>query len=120
MCQSVAEAADSEYSYVVVTTKAVPEVEKTPELLSPFLSVEYNAKFKQPTYVLMQNGLNVEVDLFNALDQLQKQGVFKEVPRIIGCAIWIATNMRTPNAVECGDLVREDDLSIQSQLTLPF
>ena len=101
----MAEAADKEYSYVEVATKAIPDLTKTPELLSPFLSASYNAKFRQPAYVLMQNGLNVEVDLFNALAQLQIQGVFKEIPPIISGALWIATNLREPNVVDHGDWV---------------
>ena len=114
MCRSVADAADREYSYVVLTTKVIPEIQKPSELLSPFLSADYNAKFKQPTYVLMQNGLNIEVDLFDALAQLQKQGIFKEAPHIIGCAVWIATNMRVPNVVEWSDYVRAYDPSIKA------
>jgi hypothetical protein len=105
VCKSVAEAADREYSYVVVATKVIPELTKTPELLAPLLSASYNAKFRQPTYVLIQNGLNVEVDLFNALAQLQIQGVLKEVPCIIGGALWIATNLREPNVVDHSDWV---------------
>jgi 2-dehydropantoate 2-reductase len=105
VCKSVEDAADTQYSYVVVTTKAIPELTKTPEILSPFLSASYNAKFRQPTYVMMQNGLNVEADLFNALTQLQIDGVIKEVPRIIGVAAWICTNLREPNVVDHGDFV---------------
>ncbi|KAF8168580.1 hypothetical protein BJ912DRAFT_1001516 [Pholiota molesta] len=76
VCRSVADAADRPYSYVVVTTKAVPEVVKTSKILGPLLANEYTAKFAQPTYVLVQNGLNVEVDL---------------------TALWIGTNLVAPN-----------------------
>lgn len=105
MCKSVAEAADTQYAYVVVTTKAIPEVTKTPQLLSSLLSPSYNAKFGQPTYVLMQNGLNVEVDLFNALASLQTQGVFKTIPHIISAALWIEANLREPNIVDHSEFV---------------
>jgi hypothetical protein len=105
VCKSVADAADRQYSYVVVTTKAIPELTRTPQLLSPFLSASYNARFRQPTYVMMQNGLNVEVDLFDALTRLRLQGVLDEAPRILSVATWIAANLREPNIVDHGDFV---------------
>ncbi|KZT59288.1 6-phosphogluconate dehydrogenase C-terminal domain-like protein [Calocera cornea HHB12733] len=61
---SVSDAADRQYHYVVVTTKALPDVLPTSRLLSPLLAAEY--KFPQPTYVLAQNGLGVEDDLYAA------------------------------------------------------
>ena len=63
VCKSVAEAADIQYSYVVVATKAVPDLIQTYKILEPLLSQDYVVRFSQPTYVLLQNGLNVEVDL---------------------------------------------------------
>jgi 2-dehydropantoate 2-reductase len=101
VCRSVADAADRPYSYVVVTTKAVPEVVKTSKILGPLLANEYTAKFAQPTYVLVQNGLNVEVDLYNAIKALDKGE-----PSIISTALWIGTNLVAPNVVEHGDFVR--------------
>ncbi|KZO99255.1 6-phosphogluconate dehydrogenase C-terminal domain-like protein [Calocera viscosa TUFC12733] len=61
---SVNEAVDRQYHYVVVTTKALPDVLPTSVLLSSFLSSGY--KYPQPTYVLAQNGLGVEEDLYAA------------------------------------------------------
>src|ERR1700761_5021161 len=72
VCRTVAEAADRSYAYVIVTTKAIPDVMRTPELLAPFLAPEYVEKYQQPTYVMLQNGLNVETDLFRAVKALGK------------------------------------------------
>jgi len=61
---------------------------------------EYTDRFAQPTYVLMQNGLNVEVDLYEALKDLKG----KE-PSVISTAVWIGTNLKAPNVVEHNDFV---------------
>jgi 2-dehydropantoate 2-reductase len=106
VCKSVADAADRQYAYVVVTTKAIPELTKTSQILSPLLAKDYIGKFEQPNYVLMQNGLNVEVDLHNTLTQLQLQGEIREKPSIITSALWIATNLKAPNVVEHNEFVR--------------
>lgn len=100
MCKSVAEAADCAYSYVIITTKSVPEVAKTSAILAPLFSSEYTSKFPQPAYVFVQNGLNVEVDTYHAVKALG-QGE----PRIIGCAVYCLTNLLAPNVVEHADLV---------------
>lgn len=95
VCRSVAEAADRPYSHVVVTTKAIPDLYRTPQILAPLLAPGYSGKYPQPTYVLFQNGLNVEVDLFNAIKALGKGD-----PKIIGMAVYIATNLLDDNVVE--------------------
>ncbi|KAF5325540.1 hypothetical protein D9619_009859 [Psilocybe cf. subviscida] len=95
LCKSVAEAADCEYAYVIITTKSVPEAVKTSTILAPLLSPEYTSKFPQPTYVFLQNGLNVEADTYHAVKALG-QGQ----PRIIGCALYIFSNLLAPNVVE--------------------
>jgi len=100
VCRSVAEAADQKYSYVVVTTKAVPDVIKTPQILAPLLSKEYINRFPQPTYVLIQNGLNVEVDLYNSIKALDHGE-----PSIVSTALWIGANLLSPNLVEHNDFV---------------
>lgn len=102
VCSSVAEAADIEYSYVVVTTKAIPEITRTPQILAPFLTNKYGDKFKQPVYVFMQNGLNVEVDLYNELKDIHPT----PERSILSTAVWIGTNLVEPNVVEHGDFVR--------------
>jgi len=101
LCNSVAEAADRPYSYVLVTTKAIPELVKTSQILQPLLSPAYLEKFPQPTYVLMQNGLNVEVNLYNTL---KAGGVDK--PKILTSAVWIGTNLSAPNFVQHNDFDR--------------
>ncbi|KAF6751183.1 6-phosphogluconate dehydrogenase [Ephemerocybe angulata] len=101
LCRSVAEAADRPYAYVVVATKAIPELIRTPQLLTPLLSGPYAKAYDQPTYVLLQNGLNVEVDLYHAVAALGKG-----VPRIVSVAVWIGTNLAGPNIVEHGGFDR--------------
>jgi len=101
LCKSVAEAADRQYSYVLVTTKAIPELSKTSLILQPFFSPGYLERFPQPTYVLMQNGLNVEVDLYNAL---KAAGI--DNPKIISTAVWIGTNLLAPNVVQHNEFDR--------------
>jgi 2-dehydropantoate 2-reductase len=97
---SIACAADRSYSYVVVATKAIPELTKTPKLLAPLLTSPYADEHPQPTYVLMQNGLNVEADLYHAIKKLQQS------PSIISTALWIATNLKEGNLVDHDDWVR--------------
>ncbi|KIK46049.1 hypothetical protein CY34DRAFT_800925 [Suillus luteus UH-Slu-Lm8-n1] len=92
---SVAEAADRPYSYVVLTTKAIPEVIKTPRVLEPLLSSPYSERHPQPTYVLLQNGLGVERDLYHSVKALN-QGE----PKIISTVVWIATNLVDKNVVD--------------------
>lgn len=100
VCKSVEEAADQAYSYIVVTTKALPEMNPTSRILRPFLEPNYS--HPQPTYVLIQNGLGVEKDLYNALIQLNRG-----VPRIFNTSLFIYTNLSTDNLVEHGELVRD-------------
>ncbi|CAA7266205.1 unnamed protein product [Cyclocybe aegerita] len=101
LCRSVLEAADRPYSFVLLTTKALPDVIKTTKVLSPLLSADYAERFGQPTYVLMQNGLNVEVDLYNAVKTLGKGD-----PSLVSTAVWIGTNLKAPNVVEHNDFDR--------------
>lgn len=108
VCRSVEEAADRQYDYIVLTTKAIPEVTKTSKILEPFLTKGYNEDFKQPTYVIMQNGLNVEVDLYNAIKALNKGE-----PKIISTAVYIGANLLQPNLVEHNDFVRFNFLPFQ-------
>ncbi|PPQ77923.1 hypothetical protein CVT25_015398 [Psilocybe cyanescens] len=102
LCKSVADAADRPYSYVLVTTKAIPELVRTSQILAPLYSKEYRAQFAQPTYVLIQNGLNVEMDLYKAL----KTHSQTDNPKIISTALWIGTNLLMPNVVEHSDFDR--------------
>ncbi|OAX43739.1 6-phosphogluconate dehydrogenase C-terminal domain-like protein [Rhizopogon vinicolor AM-OR11-026] len=94
LASSVAEAADRPYSYVILTTKAIPEVIKTPRILEPLLSRPYIERYSQPTYVLLQNGLGVERDLYHSVKALN-QGE----PKIISTVVFIATNLVEKNIV---------------------
>lgn len=94
VASSVAEAADRPYSYVIMTTKAIPEVIKTPQILEPLLSRPYIERHPQPTYVLLQNGLGVERDLYHSVKALN-QGE----PNIISTVVWIGTNLGEKNVV---------------------
>ncbi|KIP05632.1 hypothetical protein PHLGIDRAFT_30837 [Phlebiopsis gigantea 11061_1 CR5-6] len=89
-------AMDRSYSHVVVTTKAIPEITRTPDLLAPLLSQPYASKYSQPTYVLLQNGLGVERDLYEALKKVDSASE----PRIISTANWIGTNLLAPDVVQ--------------------
>ena len=100
MLKSVAEAADRPYDYVVVATKAIPELTRTPDMLAPLLSTPYADIYEQPTYVLLQNGLNVEVDLYYSVLALRRGA-----PKIVSAAVWIGTNLAGPNIVEHGNFV---------------
>lgn len=92
--KSVAEAADRQYSYVVLTTKAVPEITETPSVLDALLSSPFTDKHTQPTYVLLQNGLGVERALYDSIKTLSQGN-----PRIISTVVWIATNLVGKNQV---------------------
>ncbi|KAI5826585.1 6-phosphogluconate dehydrogenase C-terminal domain-like protein [Schizophyllum commune Tattone D] len=99
VAKSVAAAADRPYSHVFVATKCVPDVIKTSKMLAPLLSSPYTERFPQPTYVLLQNGLNVEKDLYEALSALSLP-----TPRIISTALYIMANMLSPNVVQHNDM----------------
>ena len=101
MLNSVSEASDRPYSHVVLTTKAIPELQRTPDLLAPLLSAPYATRYPQPTYVIMQNGLGVERDLYEALKKLKPD----EEPKIIGTAVWIGTRLLDKDIVEHNEFV---------------
>ncbi|KAG6856711.1 hypothetical protein H0H87_001500 [Tephrocybe sp. NHM501043] len=115
MVRSVEEAVDRPYSYVFVATKAVPERARIPSILQPLISAPYAYTHPQPTYVLLQNGLSVEVDLYHAIKQLGKE------PSIISTALWINANMLEANIVEHGisdrvsiGMYRHDDYTTET------
>lgn len=108
VCNSVDSAADQPYDYVFVTTKAIPDVLKTSEVLSPLLTPSYSQEYGQPTYILLQNGLSVELDLSLTLGSLLGSSKSK----IISAAVYILTNLLKPNVVEHGNFVSSSELNI--------
>lgn len=96
--RSIEEALDRPYSYVILTTKALPEINPTSKLLAPLLSSNYS--YPQPAYLILQNGLNVERDLYDAIKKLGK-----DEPKVIGSALWIGTNLLAEDVVEHNDFV---------------
>ncbi|KAH6910591.1 ketopantoate reductase PanE/ApbA-domain-containing protein [Coprinopsis sp. MPI-PUGE-AT-0042] len=86
--------------YVVVATKAIPELTTTPQLLEPLLSRPYVDQYSQPVYVLLQNGLGVEKDLYEAIR------AFDQTPKIASAAVWIGTNLVSAGVVEHGSFDR--------------
>ncbi|KAG9015480.1 hypothetical protein FRB94_000085 [Tulasnella sp. JGI-2019a] len=98
--QSVAEAADRPYKYVVVTTKALPDVLPTSKLLEPLLAKTYT--HAQPTYALLQNGLGVEKDLYAKLSDRKPS----TIPRVITCAVYIVANTAGNTVLNPGEVPR--------------
>ena len=94
----------------MLTTKAVPDVIRTPAILSPLLQPSYT--HAQPTYVVIQNGLNVEVDLYDALKKLGKGE-----PSIISTSVFVATNLLEPNVVKHGAFVSALHISVHVRLS---
>ncbi|KAI0630443.1 6-phosphogluconate dehydrogenase C-terminal domain-like protein [Trametes polyzona] len=99
---NIEQALDRPYDYVMLVNKAIPELQRTPALLRPLLSAPYATTHPQPTYVLFQNGLNVEIDLYEALRTLRPD----EPPRIISSAVWIGTVATGKTEVEHGEFDR--------------
>lgn len=97
--RTVAESADRPYSYVIVTTKALPEITPTSALLAPLLADK--GSYPLPTFVLLQNGLSVEKELYEAIKKLGRGE-----PRIISTALWIGTNVLEGNIVDHSHPVR--------------
>ncbi|KAG9094929.1 hypothetical protein FS749_011507 [Ceratobasidium sp. UAMH 11750] len=87
--KSVQEAADRQYKYVLITTKALPDINPTPQILAPLLAPGYASKFPPPTFVVLQNGLGVEKDLYAAV---QSAWLASE-PRILSAAVYIQANL---------------------------
>ncbi|KAJ4489959.1 ketopantoate reductase PanE/ApbA-domain-containing protein [Lentinula aciculospora] len=94
LCKSVSDAANQKYDYVIVTSKALPDIIATSTMLLPLISSSYTERFGQPTYALLQNGLDVEKDLYDSLMALG------EKPKIISTSVYIMTNITAPGEVE--------------------
>ncbi|CAE7228752.1 unnamed protein product [Rhizoctonia solani] len=86
--KSVAEAADRAYKYVLITTKALPDVNTTPQILAPLLTEKYSGQYPSPTFIILQNGLGVEKDLYAAIESS-----WKAKPRVLSAAVYIQANL---------------------------
>jgi 2-dehydropantoate 2-reductase len=87
--KSIQEAADRAYKYVLITTKALPDINPTPQILSPLLSTNYASQHPSPTFVILQNGLGVEKDLYSAI----RLAWSADEPRILSAAVYIQANL---------------------------
>ena len=123
MFPSISSALDRRYSYVLLCTKAIPEILDTVSLLKPVIEShgskppisevvqgrepsQYESSPRySPTYVLMQNGLGVEKGLVKELEERRRRGEFDGDVNVIGTALWIGTNMMDGEVVH-GDFVR--------------
>jgi len=90
---SIDAACDRAYDFVAVATKSIPELSRTPTVLAPLLDAAYSARFGQPVYVIMQNGLDVERDLYEALRDAG------HAPRIVSTAIHIGARLDGPDTL---------------------
>lgn len=87
--KSVQEAADRSYTYVLVTTKALPDINPTPQIIAPLLTPEYAEQYAPPTFVILQNGLGVERDLYTAAQTAWTNSD----PKILSAAVYIQANL---------------------------
>ncbi|KIJ37084.1 hypothetical protein M422DRAFT_69495 [Sphaerobolus stellatus SS14] len=94
LCRTVKDAADTSYSYVLLTTKSLPDIVPTAAILEPLLSRDYVAKGPLPVFVFVQNGLEVERDVYDAI-----KGLNVGEPKIISTALWIGTNLLPGNVI---------------------
>lgn len=108
---SLEQALDRPYAYVVLATKAVPEVISTPAIVAPLLHPAYAELHPQPAYVFMQNGIGVEDDLYTTLIRKFPS----QEPRLIGVALWIGIQMVDGNAIEYRNFVGLSCLLIKYQ-----
>lgn len=86
MAKTINDVLDTKFDFVFISTKLVPEITTTDRVLGSLITGAY--KHPQPTYVLLQNGLGVEKDLWRALKENHSQP-----PVIISTALYIACNV---------------------------
>jgi 2-dehydropantoate 2-reductase len=92
--RTIEEALDRSYSYVLLTTKALPNIRPNATILAPLLAESYLKIHSLPTFVIMQNGLWVETDLYLAILNLG------QIPSIISTAVYINSNLIGDNILE--------------------
>lgn len=90
-----------------MTTKVLPSISPMSKLVAPILSPQ-TYKFPQPAFVLLQNGLGIEEDLYEAaaLGFKNSGNEAGAKPRIVSCTVFIATNLVSERVVEHMDFVR--------------
>ena len=103
MAKSVQDAIDSgiAFSYVLVTTKYLPDITTTTQILQPLLSDSYVHPVL-PTVVLMQNGLGIEEDIYAALNSHPKT---VSTAMVISCAVYITASLVDDGSVSHGPFV---------------
>lgn len=103
MVKSVHDAVESgiAFSYVLVTTKYLPDIITTTQILQPLLSDSYVHPVL-PTVVLMQNGLGIEEDIYAALKSHPKT---VSTPMVISCAVYITVSVVDDGSVSHGPFV---------------
>lgn len=89
------------FSYVLVTTKYLPEITTTTQILQPLLSDSYVHPVL-PTVVLMQNGLGIEEDIYAALKSHPKT---VSTAMVISCAVYITASVVDDGSVSHGPFV---------------
>jgi 2-dehydropantoate 2-reductase len=107
VARTIDEVLDTKFDFVFISTKLVPEIITTDRVLGPLITSAY--KHPQPIYVLLQNGLGIERDLYRALKENHSQP-----PVIISTALYIVCNVVAVNVTH-GPFVSET--SIQSWRT---
>jgi len=97
VAKSVQDAIESglAFSYVLVTTKYLPDIITTAQILQPLLSDSYVHPVL-PTIVLMQNGLGIEEDIYAALKSYPKT---LSSPMVISCAVYITASVLDDGSV---------------------
>ncbi|PVG03059.1 6-phosphogluconate dehydrogenase C-terminal domain-like protein [Serendipita vermifera] len=98
IAKTIEEVLDTAFDLVIISTKSVPEVMTTAQLLEPLLSSRY--QHPQPTYVFLQNGLGVEKDVYASLKERNLTAT------LISCALYIMTNITASFDVSHGTFDR--------------
>jgi len=89
------------FSYVLITTKYLPDITTTTQTLQPLLSDSYVHPVL-PTVVLMQNGLGIEEDIYATLKSHPKT---VSTPVVISCAVYITASVLDDGSVSHGPFV---------------
>lgn len=105
-------ACDQRFDYVFLCAKSIPEVANNLRILEPLVNAYHTSS--QPTYVILQNGLGVERDLYYALkeksqgSQMTRDGqeVTDRGPLVISGALYIMANV-----LENGDVIHVASVS---------